>query len=127
MSSLSPKTISHPGWSADPLARRIALARLSLGLERLLPALWPATGFAGAYLALALFGVFAFTPWPLQALLLAATITASGLSLYENFADLAWPGSLEGARRLERDSGFAHRPISEKDDVLAGGSEDSFA
>jgi uncharacterized protein (TIGR02302 family) len=103
------------------------LARLSLILERLLPALWPAAGFAGAYLALALFGLFAFLPWPVQALLLAATITATGWSLYKSFEGFAWPGSLESARRLERDSGFAHRPISEKDDVLAGGSGDGFA
>src|SRR5271155_5233178 len=85
MSSLSPKTNFHPGWSAEPLARRIALARLSLGLERLLPSLWPGTGFLGLYIALALFGVFAFIPWPLQALLLAAGITATGLSLYQSF------------------------------------------
>src|SRR5271154_1779075 len=108
MSSLSPKTVFHPGWSADPLGRRIALARLSLGLERLLPALWPAAGFIGFYFALALFGVFAFVPWPLQALLLAAGICATGLSLAENFAGFAWPQMLEGARRLERDSGFVH-------------------
>ena len=35
-------------------------------------------GFIGFYLALALTGLFAFIPWPVQALLLAATITAIG-------------------------------------------------
>src|ERR1700749_480014 len=120
MTSLSPRTESPAGFSADPLARRIALARLSLGLERLLPALWPALGFVGVYLALAPFGLFEFTPWPLQGLLLAAVITATGLALHESLDGFAWPRSIEGARRLERDSGFAHRPISEKDDRMAG-------
>jgi uncharacterized protein (TIGR02302 family) len=91
-----------------------------LAIERLLPRLWPAAGFTGFYLALALTGIFAFIPWPLQALGLAATITASALSLVEGFQDFSWPRSLDAARRLERDSGLHHRPISERDDVLVG-------
>jgi len=100
--------------------RRVALARGVLAIERLLRRLWPAFGFFGFYLALALTGVFAFVPWPLQALLLAATITAGALSLYDGFEDFSWPRTLDAARRLERDSGLAHRPISERDDVLVG-------
>jgi uncharacterized protein (TIGR02302 family) len=96
-----------------------------LAVERLLPRLWPAAGFIGFYLALALTGIFAFIPWPLQALGLAATLTAALLSLAEGFEDFAWPRSLDAARRLERDSGFRHRPISERDDVLVG--DDPFA
>jgi len=91
-----------------------------LAVERVLPRLWPALGFFSFYLALALSGLFAFVPWPLQALLLAVTITASALSLYDGFDDFVWPRNLDGARRLERDSGFAHRPISERHDVLVG-------
>ena len=91
-----------------------------LAIERLLPRLWPAFGFFGFYLALALTGIFAFMPWPVQALLLAATITAGALALYDGFEDFAWPRSLDAARRLERDSGLMHRPISERDDVLVG-------
>jgi len=90
-----------------------------------LPRLWPAVGFFGFYLALALTGLFAFVPWPLQSLLLAATITASALSLYNGFEDFVWPKQLDAARRLERDSGFRHRPISERHDVLVG--DDPFA
>lgn len=121
----SPRTISQTGWPVDPLRRRVAWTRAVLAVERLLPRLWPAVGFFGFYLALALTGLFAFVPWPLQSLLLAATITASALSLYNGFADFAWPKGLDAARRLERDSGFVHRPISERDDVLVG--EDPFA
>src|ERR1043165_5699846 len=121
----SPRTISQTGWPADPLRRRVAWARGVLAVERVLPRLWPAVGFFGFYLALALTGLFAFIPWPVQSLLLAATFTASALSLYDGFSDFAWPHSLDAARRLERDSGFAHRPISERHDVLVG--EDPFA
>src|SRR6202000_1206267 len=116
----SPRTASQTGYPADPLGGRIALARAVLGVEKLLPRLWPAVGFAGFYLALALTGIFAFIPWPLQALALGATITASGLSLYDGFEDFAWPRSIDAARRLERDSGLQHRPISERHDVLVG-------
>src|SRR4029079_7627932 len=121
----SPRTISQTGWKADPFGGRLACTRVVLAAERVLPRLWPAVGFFGFYLALALTGVFAFIPWPVQSLLLAATITASALSLYNGFSDFAWPQSLDAARRLERDSGFAHRPISERHDVLVGG--DPFA
>ncbi len=121
MPILSPRTASQTGWRASsPLDRRVALARAVLAVERFLPRLWPAFGFFAFYLALALTGLFAFVAWPLQALLLAATITASALSLYDGFEDFTWPRSLDAARRLERDSGLAHRPISERDDVLVG-------
>jgi len=120
MPILSPKTAFPTGWLADPLDRRIALARFIVGIERVLPRLWPAALFFGGYLALALTGIFAFIPWPLQALLLAVTITASALSLVDGFEDFVWPRAIDGARRLERDSGLVHRPVSERDDVLVG-------
>ncbi|MEY4964820.1 MAG: hypothetical protein RL274_403 [Pseudomonadota bacterium] len=107
-------------WRDDPLDRRLHLARAVLAIERLLPRLWPAAGFITFYLALALTGIFAFISWPLQALLLATTITASALSLYDGFEDFIWPRAIDAARRLERDSGLAHRPVSERDDVLVG-------
>ncbi len=121
----SPRTASQTGWPTDPLDRRVRLARTVLAVERLLPRFWPALGFIGFYLALALTGLFAFVAWPFQALLLAATITASTLALHDGFADFRWPRTLDAARRLERDSGFAHRPISERHDVLVG--SDPFA
>ena len=68
MPTSSPRTASQTGFPADPLNTRIALARAVLAIEKLLPRLWPAAGFIGFYLALALTGIFAFIPWPLQAL-----------------------------------------------------------
>ena len=133
MNSSSPKTASLPGFRTDQAARvpsLIGLARAALTLERLLPALWPALGFAGLYLALALTGLFTLMSWAVQALLLAASITAIGLSLDTGFAGFSfdyffWPRWLDGARRLERDSDLKHRPISEAGDHLIG--SDPFA
>src|ERR1700761_5778292 len=109
----SPRTVSPTGWT-DPLQRRIGIARAVLTVEKVLPRLWPAVGFAGFYLALALTGIFELIPWPVQALLLAATITASALSLADGFADFIWPRGIDAERRLERDSGLVHRPVSER-------------
>jgi len=120
MPTSSPRTAYQTGLPTDPLRSRIARARLVLAVERVLPRLWPAAGFIGLYLALALAGVFVFVPWPLQALALATTITLTGLALVEGFSDFAWPRSLDAERRLERDSGLMHRPVSERHDVLVG-------
>ena len=56
----SPRTAFPTGWPADPLERRVALSRAALAVEKVLPRLWPAAGFIGFYLALALTGIFAF-------------------------------------------------------------------
>jgi uncharacterized protein (TIGR02302 family) len=123
MPTSSPRTVFPTG--SDAFAPRVRAARRLLAVERVLPRLWPAFGFAAFYLALALTGIFAFVPWPAQALLLAATITAGAYALAEGFQDFAWPRDLDAARRLERDSGLAHRPVSERGDVMVG--DDPFA
>ena len=123
MTNSLPRTLSRSGSATDPAARldrAIGLAQASLTAERFLPALWPALGFAGLYAGLGLLGLYDFIPWPLQALMLAATITAIGLSLAAGFENFSWPGWRDGARRLEQDSGFAHRPISEGRDRPIG-------
>src|SRR6202012_3390349 len=94
MTTLSPKTISPAGSPADRLARisrLILLARASLTIERVLPGLWPALGFAALYLSAALCGLFGLVPWMVQAPILAVTITAIGLSLASGFEHFAWP------------------------------------
>src|SRR5580698_8560645 len=99
MTTLSPETISPAGSPAERLARLsrlILLARASLALERFLPGLWPALGFAALYLSAALLGLFAFVPWILQAVILAVTVTAIGLSLAGGFEHFAWPNWKDG-------------------------------
>ncbi|HXS07473.1 MAG TPA: DUF4175 family protein [Rhizomicrobium sp.] len=134
MSSSSQKTISPAGWPADArargsarLRRRLGWARIVIFIERLAPALWPAIGIMGLYFALALFGLFTVTPWLVQSLILAATITAVGLALEDGFRDFRLPARQDAARRVERDNKLLHRPISEGDDMLVAGDGDPVA
>ncbi len=127
MTRLSPATEFPPGSEAGRLDAFIAGERAILAWERVWPALWPASAIVGLFAAAALFGLPALLPWPLHALILAAVITATGLSLYFACEGLRWPGRVEGARRLERDSTLAHRPISESADALAAGRGDPWA
>jgi uncharacterized protein (TIGR02302 family) len=96
----------------------VALARLVLGCEQVLPRLWPGIGFVALYFSLALFGLLPLLPWPVQSLALAATIIAAFFSWGGAFEDLSWPSWHDGARRLECDNQLAHRPISESGDRL---------
>src|SRR5581483_838751 len=132
MTNSLPRTASQAGWRTDPpsvtrVRRATLLARFVLVLERAVPALWPAIGIIGLYFAAALFGLFLIIPWILQSLLLAAAITATGLALENGLRDVRWPDRQDAARKLERDSLLAHRPISEADDRLLAGSSDPLA
>jgi len=115
------------GSLAEKTARYVAWSRAALAWERTWPALWPASGIAGLFAAAALFDLFAPLPWIAHALILSAAITAIGLSLYFGFRDVRLPDWTEGARRLERSSSFAHRPISEANDRMAAGLGDPWA
>ncbi len=115
------------GSRAEKTARYVALSRAALLWERAWPALWPASGIAGLFIAAALLEFFAPLPWIVHALILSATITLIGLSLYFAFRGVQLPGWIDGARRLERSSNLAHRPISEANDTMAAGLGDSWA
>src|SRR6185312_2826697 len=109
MTRLSPPTEFRPG--SDRRAGRFVLAaRAAVGWERVWPALWPATGIAGLFIAAALLALPTLLPWPLHALLLAAIVSAIGLSLYFAFEGVKLPTWRDGARRVERDSALTHRP-----------------
>jgi hypothetical protein len=127
MTRLSPQTEFRPGSDAGRTRTFVTAACGVLAWERIWPALWPASGIAGLFVAAALFDVFAVLPWPLHALMLASLITAMGLLLFFAFEGVRWPGWLEGARRVERDSTLVHRPISESTDALAAGAGDAYA
>ncbi len=94
------------------LARRRAQARLVLLFERAWPALWPAAGVLGAWLALALFDVPALAPavWHLAALVLAAA--AFAWLLWRGLSRIRAPTADEADRKLEQASGLAHRPLA---------------
>jgi len=124
---LSDTTAFRTGFRIDRAARLIVLARLALLWERVWPKLWPATGFAGAFLAAALFGFFAQIDWQIHALVLSALTAAIVVSLYRGFSDFTFPGWNDGARRIERDSVLSHRPLTEGGDRLAAGRGDPVA
>lgn len=124
MTHYSDPSAFQTGSRADETARFVALSRAALLWERLWPALWPASGIAGLFFAAALLDLFAPLPWSFHALILSGAITGIGLALYFGLRDLHIPTWIEGARRLERGSGFAHRPISEANDKMAAGLGD---
>ena len=94
------------------LARRRRLARFVLLFERLWPAIWPPLGVAGLFLCLALFDVpRLLPPWP-HALLLVGFGVALGWLLIRGLARLHLPDQPAADRRLERETGLAHRPLA---------------
>jgi uncharacterized protein (TIGR02302 family) len=104
---------------APRVERRLALARGALFWELLWPALWPAVGVAGAFVALALLDPWDYvSPW-LHAAILAGFALALAGALWRARRGFALPPRAAALRRLERDSGFAHRPLATLEDVPA--------
>lgn len=96
------------------------LARLVLGCERAWPELWPAAGVLGALAVAALLDMPAWLPAWLHFLVLAAGgLAVAGLAV-RGLARVRWPDRAAADRRLERDSGLAHRPLAVLEDRLAG-------
>lgn len=102
------------------LARQIWLSRLALVWERLWPALWPAAAVTGAFLIVTLLGLWAPLPWWLHAPLLAAFAAALLAALWRARGAARLPGRAAAVRRLERESGVPHRPLSVLFDGPAG-------
>ena len=94
------------------LRRWRALARAVLLFERLWPALWPPLGVAGLFLCAALLDLPALLPgWP-HAILLAGVALAMAALGWHGFRRLRLPDNPEADRRLERESGLRHRPLT---------------
>ena len=127
MTRLSQPTEFQTGSKTSRVERYVSIARALIGWERIWPALWPASGLAGLFLAAALFDLFAPLPWIVHALILAASVTGIGVLAYINLRETVVPRWDDGARRLERDSGLTHRPISESSDALFAGAGDALA
>ncbi|CUW37859.1 conserved membrane protein of unknown function [Magnetospirillum sp. XM-1] len=105
-----------------PLSRKLRLARLALLWERAWPPVAAALALLALFLALALFDAAPLLPFWLHAALAPAFALAILVLLWK-----AWrverPSRQEAARRLERDSGVAHRPLAALSDHLAIGDE----
>ncbi|HYD32771.1 MAG TPA: TIGR02302 family protein [Azospirillaceae bacterium] len=103
---------------------KLTLARAALAWERLWPALWPAIAILGLFLALALFNVLPLLEGWLHATLLALFALVFAGALGWGLRKVRLPGEAEARRRLERDSGLAHRPLHAVRDTLAAASKD---
>ena len=109
----------------DPEPRfRLRLARFALTWERLWPALWPAVGIAGAFLALALFGIPPLLGGWAHAALLAVFAIALAAALAMGLRHFRMPDEQAALRRLEHDNGLSHRPLGTLRDALADTSGD---
>ncbi|MFZ0693962.1 MAG: TIGR02302 family protein [Alphaproteobacteria bacterium] len=96
--------------------RRLHLATAALLWETLWPALWPAVLIGGAFLALALFDLLPALPPAFHAGVLIAFAITFFAALYRARSEIGWPGRRAAERRIERETGLAHRPLTVLDD-----------
>ncbi len=102
------------------LGFKLGLSRLALWWEGAWRALWPPLGVMGAFLVLALTGLLPTLPPALHLLILIGFAAALGYFGYRAALGLRAPAPDAAARRLERDSGLAHRPLAVLADRPAG-------
>lgn len=122
-----PKTRARGSDRGPEPAFRLLQARAALLWERLWPALWVPAAVAGAFLALALANVLPLLPGWLHVVVLAGLLAAFLFSLWRGFRGFAVPGEATARRRLERDTGLAHRPLHAMRDRVAGGDATALA
>jgi len=116
---------SRPQDAGPPRLRSLLiLARSALWWERVWPAVAPAAGVLGLFLALALLDLLPFLPGWLHALILLALVCAFGYLLWQRLMPLRAPSLDNARRRLELDSNLDHRPLAGLEDTLAGGAMD---
>ncbi|MFP6735044.1 MAG: DUF4175 family protein [Rhodospirillales bacterium] len=103
----------------------LTLARAGLALEYLWPALWPAVGLAGLFMAAALLNLFALVPVWLHAGLVLLFLIGFFGALQKAVA--RFPKVRDGAarHRIEVNSGLDHRPLESLGDDLAIGADDA--
>ncbi len=106
------------------LERKIFWARLMLAWEILWPTLWPAVGIAGLFLALSLFDVLPALPNWLHTLILIGFVLLLVRAVFLAIHRFEIPDKYKGQRRLERDNGLEHRPLTAVTDTLAGGASE---
>lgn len=120
-----------PSSTTPAVARRLALARAVVGWERLWPSIWIPILLVTCFVGLALLGlpraIGSITGgWGHLALLLGFA-AAFLWTLRRGMAAWRPAAGADAARRLERDSALAHRPVSSLSDRLAGDGRDPVA
>lgn len=117
-----------PSDSRRVLARfglLLTLARSAVAWETIWPALWPVLGVAGVFLAVALSGSLPALGGWLHIAVLAAFGAAFLAALVLAGRRISLPDEQAGKRRLERDSGLDHRPLTALDDRMMTGAADA--
>lgn len=118
----SPTEAPRTAEPAEPRVK-IALAWLAAAWEAAWRAAWPVATVLGAFLVLAGFDLLPDLPGWLHALILvafAAALVVASRPLWR----LRLPDGLAARRRLERDSGIEHRPLTGLRDTQATGTSD---
>jgi uncharacterized protein (TIGR02302 family) len=116
----------HDG-APSALNWRLNLARLALFWEGAVPALAPAAIVACLFAAAVLFDLLPRLPTALHWLALLAFAGGFGWAVWRARQALALPDALAGRRRLEKASGFVHRPLQTLDDKPAGAPDSAQA
>jgi uncharacterized protein (TIGR02302 family) len=109
------------------LGWRLIAARLALSWERIWPQVWPAAAVLALFLAAGLTGLLPALGFWLHSLILLAFAAGFAWLLVRGIKRIRLPGTEDARRRLERDSGFSHRPLAGLDDQLATGTQDPAA
>ena len=118
-----PAVPATPNRPTDPIDRLARHARLVMTFERLWPALVLAFAIAALFVAVSWLGLWLAVPRALR--IVGVLCFAAGLAWSTRVALRRLPVSQsEALRRLDRDSGLAHRPISNGVDRLANASAD---
>ena len=105
----------------------LTLARSAVAWESIWPAAWPVLGVLGAFLAIALSGLLPALDGWLHSTLLATFAVALLAALVYAIRRVSLPDEHAGKRRLERDSGLEHRPLTALDDRMMTGAADAQA
>lgn len=94
------------------LVRQLVLSRAALVWERVWPALWPMLCVTGFSLVAALFDLAELVPPILHAAELAGFALAFIAAVIWGLRSLVWPDVPTARRRIELNSGLAHRPLA---------------
>ncbi len=109
------------------LTRRRSAARRVLWFERIAPAVWPALGVVGLWIAASLFDLPNLLPplWHIGAMVVV--VAAIGWLLWRGLRRLSGPSAEAVDRRLEQASGLRHRPLVVLEDHPATQDPDATA
>lgn len=105
------------------LERKVSRSKWALFLERLWPRVWLVLGVIGIFLIATVGGLWASLTPLTHAIVLGAFALALLVSLIVVIRT-PWPDRETAIRRLEKQSGIAHRPASSYEDTLSSNAAD---